>query len=74
MVKLGEILTLDNSKKFVVAGTTNYEKNLYCYVAELDNPDNTKIYLVNNENLVQVVDEKLMKELENIFANSLDDN
>ena len=73
MVKLGEILTLDNSKKFVVAGTTNYENNLYCYVAELDNPNNTKIYLVKENNLVQVVDENLIEELESIFVSNFAD-
>ncbi len=73
MVKLGEFLTLDNSKKFVVAGTTNYENNLYCYVAELDNPDNTKIYLVKENNLVQVVDENLIEELESIFVSNFAD-
>jgi hypothetical protein len=73
MVNLGEILTLDNNKKFVVISTTNYENNLYCYVAELDNFDNTKIYLVKGEHLVQVIDEKLIEELENIFANTFVD-
>ena len=73
MVKLGEILTLDNNKKFVVAGTTNYENNLYCYVAELDNSDNTKIYLVKEDNLVQVVDENLIEELEKILATNFAD-
>ena len=69
MVKLGEILTLDNNKSYVVAGITNYENNSYCYVSELNNPDNTKIYLINEDNLTQVTDEELIEQLENIFAN-----
>lgn len=73
MVRLGEILTLDNNKKFAVAATTNYDNNFYCYVAELDNPDNTKIYLVKENNLVQVVDENLIEALESIFVNNFAD-
>jgi hypothetical protein len=73
MLKLGEILTLNNNKKFVVVSTTNYENNLYCYLSELDNSNNTKIYLVKEDNLIQVVDEILINELENIFANNFVD-
>ena len=76
MLKLGEILTLSNNKKIVVVDITNYEDDLYCYSAELDNPDKTNIYLVKGDNLIQVDDENLIEELENKFAknySNLDD-
>lgn len=72
MVRLGQILTLDNNERFVVANTTYYDNNLFCYLVELNNNDNTGIYLEKENILIPVIDESLRDELEIIFANNLD--
>ena len=71
MLKLGEILTLDNNKKYVVAGTTYHDNELYCYLVEMNNTKNTDMYLVKDNQLVQVIDENLIKELEISIANNI---
>ena len=70
MLKVGEIVTINNSKKYIVASTTSYEDNHYAYLVEFDNSENTKIYLVDGDNLTEVNDNALIDELENIFVNN----
>ncbi len=70
MVRVGEILVLDNDRRFVVVSTADYEDKQYCYLAEFLNPDYTKICLVKGNSVVQVEDENLINKLENLFIDN----
>ena len=68
MLKLGEIITLNNNKEYIVASTTVHENNNYAYLVEYENNENTKIYLVNENELTEVINKNLIDELENLFV------
>ena len=70
MVRIGEILVLDDDRRFVVVSTANIDDKQYCYLAEFLNPDYTKICQVKGNSVVLVEDEKLINQLEHMFIDS----
>lgn len=71
MLKLGEIITLNNKKKYAVVSFASYLDNKYCYLVDLDDFDNIKICLYDQNKLTNVLDENLLKNLENIFIDNI---
>jgi len=71
MLSLGRIITLDDNKEYTVLDTVNYLNNYYCYLIELNNFDNTKIYQISDDRLIEVKDDSLVNELENVFLQSI---
>ena len=68
MIKIGEILTLSNNKKYVVVNTTYFNSNYFCYLVEFNDFHNEKIYMIDGDNLFEVRDNVLIKKLEKIFV------
>lgn len=71
MLSLGRIITLDDNKEYTVLDTVNYLNNYYCYLIELNNFDNTKIYQIYEKDLLEVKDEDLINNLEVLFLKTL---
>jgi len=71
MLSLGKIVTLDDNKEYTTLDTVNYLNNEYCYLIDLNDYDNTKIYQCNNDKLIEVKDSELINKLEMLFAQSL---
>lgn len=64
MLKQGNILTLSNSKKYVVVYTTTYKNEEYCHIInEVDDNDSMVCKILPYENIEIVTDEKII----NIF-------
>ena len=70
MLNIGDIITLNNGKKYVVVSLTNYNNNFYVYISNINNTDDTQIVLYANTQFIIINDESLIDELENIFSGS----
>lgn len=70
-LSVGEVVILDDNKKYAVAGVVNYLDSNYCYIVSLDDYDDTKICLYNNGVLTLVEDEELLNELEDMFMENM---
>ena len=70
MLKVGEILTLNNNK-YTVASTVVKDGQEYVYLVALSNPDETIICLRNNEYLKIINDVSLIEELEYMFSETI---
>ena len=68
MLEQGELLTLDDNKKYAVVYNVNLNKKDYTFLIDQDDYSNTLIceYDGNNK-LKEVTDEKVMKTLMRIF-------
>lgn len=64
MLEQGEIITLDDNTEYVVVLPLEYRGNQYVYVSNYNNDDDTKICIVNNDNILEVKDELLLAELD----------
>jgi hypothetical protein len=70
MPNIGDIITISNDKKYVVANLTNYSDSIYCYLVNLNNEDDTSIALYKETSFEIVNDESLIAELEEVFASN----
>ena len=68
MLSVGDIITLNDNKKYAVVSLTNYNNNFYVYIANMDNPTDTQIVLHENNQFIVINDEILIDELESIFS------
>lgn len=68
MLNVGDIITLNDNKKYAVVSLTNYNNNFYVYIANMDNPTDTQIVLHENNQFIVINDEILIDELESIFS------
>lgn len=68
MLNVGDIITLNDNKKYAVVSLTNYNNNFYVYIANMDNPTDTQIVLHENNQFIVINDESLIDELESIFS------
>lgn len=68
MLSVGDIITLNDNKKYAVVSLANYNNNFYVYIANMDNPIDTQIVLHENNHFIVINDESLIDELESIFS------
>lgn len=62
MVEQGEILTLNDNKKYTVAYTANINSKNYAFLIETDNYNNTMLCECGNGELKEVLDEEILKQ------------
>ncbi len=69
---IGDVVTLNDNIRYVVASKTNYENNVYYYLTEIGNLSNIKFLLENKEknSLVEVEDKALIQKLLPLFVNA----
>ncbi len=63
MLKFGDVITLDNDKKYIVASTCTYKGKNYAYIVNTD--DELDVYLgeVDNDDFILVDDTKSFTEI-----------
>lgn len=77
-IELYDILTLSNDKEYTVLRMIDLEEKTYYLLAEIDeeeNPilDEMKIVeVIENNTLIEVKEESLLKELTELFASALE--
>ena len=73
MINIKDTLVLDDDNEYVVVSKTNYNDKSYYYI--INNKDNSdfKFCYQDNDELVEIEDDKLIKELIPLFFNSVKD-
>ena len=71
MLNLGKIVTLDDNKDYATLDTVNYLGNEYCCLIGLDDFNNIKIYQKYNNNLLEIKNDDLIRDLSELFITSL---
>lgn len=70
MLEQGEILTLDDNKKYIVVFSCIYQEENYAYLVEQQNYKNTMFCKFDNQNgLEEVTDQNIITEILRIFVN-----
>lgn len=71
MINIKDTLVLDDDNEYVVVSKANYNDKTYYYI--LNNNDNSdfKFCYQENDELVEIEDDKLIKELIPLFFNSV---
>lgn len=69
MINQGEILTLSDNKKYSVVFTTTLNNENYVYLIEQDNYSNTMFCKYHNNDLEEVLNPEIVKQLMIKFMN-----
>jgi len=70
MINVKDSLILDDDNEYVVVGKTNYNNMEYYYILDKFNNSNYKFCYLDNGELVEIEEEKLIKELLPLFFES----
>lgn len=73
MINIKDSLILDDDNEYVVVSKVNYETKEYYYILDKYNSSNYKFCYLENEELVEVEDEELIKILLPMLLNSAKD-
>lgn len=74
MLKQSELLTLSNKKEYAVVSSIIYQGANYVYILDTDTYKDYKLCKYEDENLIVVHDEELLKTLIIKFNDDLKDN
>lgn len=74
----GDIITLNDKRKYLVLSKVIYENEVYLYLSSIDNDHILRVCMekkMNNEDisLIPIVDEKLIIKLKNYFKKDIRD-
>lgn len=59
MLEFGDIVTLENDKKYLVASTCNYNSKFYVYLVNIENNIDCILAILQENDLEQVTDKEL---------------
>ncbi len=71
MINIKDTLILDNDNEYVVVCKTNFKNKIYYYILNNDDNSDFKFCYQENDDLVEIEDDKLIKELIPLFFNSV---
>ena len=71
MINIKDTLILDNDNEYVVVCKTNFKNKIYYYILNNDDNSDFKFCYQENDDLVEIEDYKLIKELIPLFFNSV---
>ena len=72
MLEIGDLVTLDNGKEYVVANVATIDNTNYVYLITEDGISDVLICLVKDNSLVRVKDGEILEKLLNIFKDGVD--
>lgn len=72
MLEFGDIITLENGKKYLVAGTCNYNEKKYVYLVNTEENTNVVLGIVENDDLQEVTDEEEFKQVMPLILDNVD--
>lgn len=73
MINIKDILVLDDENEYVVVSKANYNDKIYYYIINNNDNSDFKFCYQENDELVEMEDDKLIKELIPLFFNSVKD-
>lgn len=68
IINIKDILTLNDSNQYVVISKVNCDNRNYYYLLDKNNNNNLKFCFEDNEELVEINDEKLISKLLPLFV------
>lgn len=71
MINIKDILVLDDENEYVVVSKANYNDKIYYYIINNNDNRDFKFCYQENDELVEIEDDKLIKELIPLFFNSV---
>lgn len=74
MLEVGKVLTIDNGKEYAVVSSCTYENNIYIYIVNLENENDTKICRFLNNEITEILDEDLVDELSIMLLDKLSED
>ena len=72
MLEFGDIITLENEKKYLVAGTCNYNDKNYVYLVNTEEQTNAVLGIVENDDLQEVTDQEEFKQVMPLILDNVD--
>ena len=71
--EIGNVLTLEDDKDYVISQAKNYEGNFYMLLIEMPDYKSYKfVRLIDNKNLAEIEDVDLIEKLSAIFSKAED--
>ena len=67
MIEIKDSLILSDNNEYVVASKTDYNDNTYLYLVDINNNTNIKFCRLDNDRVIEIKDEKLLKKLAPLF-------
>ncbi len=74
MLKYGDVITLDNDKRYVVASTCTYKEKEYAYIVNVDDEYDVFLGEVSNDDFILVDDTNSFKEIMPYILENVDDS
>lgn len=72
MLEFGDIITLENGKKYLVTGTCKYNEKNYVYLVNTKEQTNVVLGIVENDDLQEVTDEEEFKQVMPLILDNVD--
>lgn len=72
MLEFGDIITLENGKKYLVTGTCKYNEKNYVYLVNTKEQTNVVLGIVENDDLQVVTDEEEFKQVMPLILDNVD--
>lgn len=72
MLEFGDIITLENGKKYLVAGTCEDSGKNYVYLVNTEEQTNIVLSIVENDDLQEVTDEEEFKRVMPLILDNVD--
>lgn len=63
MLEFGDIVTLENDEKYLVASTCEYESKFYVYIVNMKNSAECILAVLNDDELEQVTDVEMFNKV-----------
>lgn len=73
MLEFGDIITLENDKKYLVASTCNYNSKFYVYLVNIENNIECILASLQDDDLEQVTDNELFTKIMPLIIDNADD-
>ena len=72
MLEFGDIVTLENDKKYLVASTCNYNSKSYVYLVNMENNIDCILAALQEDELEQVTDNELFIKIMPLIIDNAD--
>lgn len=72
MLEFGDIITLENGKKYLVSGICNYKDKNYVYLVNTEEQTNVILGIVENDDLQEVTDDEEFKQVMPLILDNVD--
>ena len=72
MLEFGDIITLENNKKYLVSGTSTYNNKYYVYLVNIENQLNCVLGSVREDDFQEITDEEEFKQVMPMILDNVD--